>query len=217
MGDAEAIRRDAKNKNDAFDAAKREYQVAKDAKKELLKSLQSRLKTYTNFRNSATSSAKMTFSTMLHKRGFEGELNISHGIENVLQHPVTKDIKGDLTLRVQPATATSKREAATLSGGEKSFAQICLLLALWETMNTRLRCLDEFDVFMDSVNRATSMKMLAEYASKAHSVQFIFISPQDSSLVAGMGDSVRCVRMADPVRSGQTLIRDHIANNPADE
>lgn len=52
------------------------------------------------------------------------------------------------------------REAKTLSGGEKSFSQICFLLALWEAMGSPIRCLDEFDVFMDPVNRKTSIDML---------------------------------------------------------
>lgn len=38
------------------------------------------------------------------------------------------------------------RGAKTLSGGEKSFSQICLLLALWEAMGSPIRCLDELYV-----------------------------------------------------------------------
>jgi chromosome segregation ATPase len=52
------------------------------------------------------------------------------------------------------------RNTKTLSGGEKSFSSICLLLALWEAMGSPLRCLDEFDVFMDNVNRDVSTKMI---------------------------------------------------------
>ena len=38
------------------------------------------------------------------------------------------------------------RGAKTLSGGEKSFSQICLLLSLWEAMGSPIRCLDELYV-----------------------------------------------------------------------
>ena len=36
----------------------------------------------------------------------------------------------------------------SLSGGEKSYSTICLLLALWDAMDVPFRALDEFDVFM---------------------------------------------------------------------
>jgi chromosome segregation ATPase len=209
LGDPDAIRARALAAQGEYSQAANELTMARTAVKELKSALSVRVKQYAVFRNSTTTTAKSQFAAMLNKRGFAGELMINHGLEEVEMDKLSPNMKGTLSIRVQPATATSAREAATLSGGEKSFSQICLLLALWETMHTRLRCLDEFDVFMDSVNRAQSMKMLSEYASKSRDVQFIFISPQDSSLVAGMGESVRCVRMPDPVRGNQTRIHDH--------
>jgi chromosome segregation ATPase len=52
------------------------------------------------------------------------------------------------------------RNTKTLSGGEKSFSSICMLLSVWEAIGSPIRCLDEFDVFMDNVNRAISTNML---------------------------------------------------------
>lgn len=75
------------------------------------------------------------------------------------------------------------RDIKSLSGGEKSFATTCLLLALWEGISSPIRCLDEvcdsfpqvvfqyrklnwiigcsqFDVFQDAVNRRISLKLL---------------------------------------------------------
>lgn len=50
--------------------------------------------------------------------------------------------------------------AAALSGGETSFTGICLLLAIWSNVQCPLRCLDEFDVFMDAANRLRAMTTL---------------------------------------------------------
>lgn len=56
-----------------------------------------------------------------------------------------------LDLQVEPdATKVSKgREAKTLSGGEKSFSTICLLLSLWDAMGAPVRCLDELYVISE--------------------------------------------------------------------
>ena len=77
----------------------------------------------------------MQFLFHLSNRGFTGKLTFDH------EHNA-------LHVRVQ-TEETGKRkkqykDSRALSGGEKSFSTICLLLTMWESVGCPLRCLDEF-------------------------------------------------------------------------
>ena len=52
-------------------------------------------------------------------------------------------------------------QLSLLEFGGFSFLLICDL-ALWDAMTPPFRILDEFDVFMDAVNRKVAMKLIAE-------------------------------------------------------
>merc|ERR1712129_31247 len=66
----------------------------------------------------------------------------------------------------------------SLSGGEKSYAQMCLIASLWENMNPPFRALDEWDVFLDNINRKQISRTLLGFGLQKPDYQFIFISPQ---------------------------------------
>ena len=54
---------------------------------------------------------------------------------------------------------------------------------MWEAMGAPVRALDEFDVFMDSVNRDISMEMMIRFARASVGKQFILITPQSMSKI----------------------------------
>ncbi|ETO69789.1 hypothetical protein F444_13679 [Phytophthora nicotianae P1976] len=70
-----------------------------------------------------------------------------------------------------------------LSGGERSFTQVSLLLALGSRTESPFRIVDEFDVFMDSQNRSMTVELLVEAAKKNCNKQFIFVTPNDLSML----------------------------------
>ena len=84
------------------------------------------------------------------------------------------------------------RDMKSLSGGEKSFSTVSLVLALWECIQPPFRILDEFDVFMDMVNRRTSLDMMIAYATENRRFQYIFLTPLTMSSVQS-SDDVRII------------------------
>ncbi|KAL8721353.1 MAG: hypothetical protein Q9225_001965 [Loekoesia sp. 1 TL-2023] len=161
---------------------------------QLLKSaLVNRKERWKLFQRAITARARVQFMWMLSERNFRGRLLANH-----------KEKKLDLHVEPDPTKVGKGREAKTLSGGEKSFSTICLLLSLWDAMGAPIRCLDEFDVFMDSVNREVSMKKMIEAARYSIGKQFILITPGSMGSVNSNSD-VKIIKMKDPER-GQTTI-----------
>jgi len=114
-----------------------------------------------------------------------------------------------LDVHVEPdetKTNSKGRATKTLSGGEKSFSSICLLLSLWEAMSAPIRCLDEFDVFMDDVNRDVSSRMIISAARRQVGRQFILITPKGLGSGVEMGEDVQIHKLSDPRAKGQRAI-----------
>jgi len=191
---AEAAENHLKATN-AFKEAKKEFDNNTEAKDMLLSSLKDRKDRWALFRHHITSRARITFSYLLSARGFRGNINMNHG-----KRLLELSIEPDITKRNGEG-----RNTRTLSGGEKSFSQICLLLAMWEAMGSPIRCLDEFDVFMDAVNRNLSVKMIIEAARDSVGRQYVLISPGSKSDIPRAPD-VKAEQMPEPARRGQQTI-----------
>lgn len=66
----------------------------------------------------------------------------------------------------------------TPAGGEKSYTTVAFALALGEWTQSPFRAMDEFDVFMDAVNRRVAMENLFSNSLEQPDLQFIFLTPQ---------------------------------------
>lgn len=147
--DAE-IQNAAADAREAYDLAERTYEDIEELIKTLKHAFHKRIGMFRKFQQFISARSRINFSYLLSERAFRGRLSIDHKAKK-------------LDVHVEPDETTKSRkgrQAKTLSGGEKSFSNICLLLALWEAMGQPLRCLDEFDVFMDDVNRDVSTTLL---------------------------------------------------------
>ncbi|CAJ2508781.1 Uu.00g138070.m01.CDS01 [Anthostomella pinea] len=181
--------------NERTAQAKVEYDSARKNNKNLTslvdglkQALMDRLAKYRNFQRHVSAHARTNFGYLLSERGFRGQL--------LLDHKARK-----LEVQVEPDETRRNgkgRNTKTLSGGEKSFSSICLLLAIWDAMGSPLRCLDEFDVFMDNVNRAISTNMLITAARRSVGKQFILITPNAIEGRAQVDKDVKIIRLTDP-------------------
>lgn len=181
----------------AFKQAKKDYDELKEAKSMLTTSLKNRRAMWHLFRQHITARARTNFARLLAERGFRGKLLVNHS-----KHLLDLSVEPDITRR-----SDQGRSAKTLSGGEKSFSQICLLLALWDAMGSPIRCLDEFDVFMDAVNRSLSVKMIIEAARDSIGRQYILISPGSKSDIPKASD-VAVSELSPPERGEQRTLEE---------
>ncbi|KZV67077.1 P-loop containing nucleoside triphosphate hydrolase protein [Peniophora sp. CONT] len=166
----------------------------------LKKSVKTRVQKWLDFRRHIAFRCKVTFQYHLSNRGYFGKVIFDH-----INHTLDLKVQTDDVNATQGAPAGSReRDPRALSGGEKSFSTICLLLAMWESIGSPIRCLDEFDVFMDAVNRRISSKMIIDTANSSDGKQYILITPQSMDNIH-IGHTVRVHRMSDPERGQGTL------------
>ena len=106
--------------------------------------LEGRVEYFDLFQKTVIVIAKQNFTQMMAIRNFTGMLSVDHG-EKILELDVSKI---DSAKALEPEAKKAKKikdsgNMKSLSGGEKSYATICLLLSLWENIETPFRALDE--------------------------------------------------------------------------
>ncbi|GMI25107.1 hypothetical protein TeGR_g348, partial [Tetraparma gracilis] len=136
-----------------------------------------------------------TFDEMLQKKGSAGVVEFDHA-DKTLKICVQKDSN----------EASQTSDVKALSGGERSYTTLSLLLALGEQLETPFRVMDEFDVFLDAVARKIALEQLVSTAQALSHRQFIFITPQDLSTLTPT-NTLKIIKMRPPERGGaQTVI-----------
>ncbi|KAJ3397268.1 Structural maintenance of chromosomes protein 6, partial [Chytriomyces hyalinus] len=198
-GDEEVVKATVKRKKALYDIAVGEKRINEKIIDALKAAWNQRQREFIEMRTRITTKACHSFTMLMHTRGFKGKLVINH---DAVPNP-------SLTLSVGALDLTSNdfrnQDPSTISGGEKSLSTVCFLLSLWESAESPFRALDEFDVFMDSVNRTLTLKNIIEHSRTSACRQYIFISPQDTSTKGFEGLDILVQKMRDPVRNQQTL------------
>jgi hypothetical protein len=133
--------------------------------------LETRKKVWQGLRKEISHRTSMEFNRYMELNNFAGKLKFRHD-EQRLDIAVLQNEVG----RSRASQVTDMKE---LSGGERSYTQVSLLLALGESIECPFRVMDEFDVFMDSVNRDMTIQLLVNAAKMDATKQFIFVTPND--------------------------------------
>jgi len=131
-------------------------------------------------------STRKRFYVTMRSRVLRGiSLNFQSNMEHHKLHGTLKTSYENRTIDVncsqesQFNTNFNTLTHASLSGGERSKTLVCLINSLWSAQQAPMRCLDEWDVYLDAVARQNMEKMLVETASRSP-FQYFFISPQGS-------------------------------------
>lgn len=186
----EGVSRDVIAAAEALKKAKQQFVSVNTTNSNIREMLIHREKRYEQILRYTTTRICQEFQHILKQRDFEGQLDINHD-------------RRIMTIKCAPKTkggATAQRDTRSLSGGEKSFSQIALLLSVWSVMSCNIRGLDEFDVFMDEVNRKVSMKLMIRGISEMKNGQTIFITPNNMADINVNKNDVKIFRLPDPER-----------------
>ncbi|XP_074676204.1 structural maintenance of chromosomes protein 6 [Strix aluco] len=195
-----------------FHDAKERYEDANSKVKNLKKFIRlleeimtQRFKIYRQFLRLLSLRCKLYFDHLLRIRACSGKILFDHKNETL-----------SITVQPREEDKADHNDVRSLSGGERSFSTVCFILSLWSITESPFRCLDEFDVYMDMVNRRIAMDMIFKVADSQHHRQFILLTPQSMSCLP-TGSHIRILRMQDPERGQRTLNFQNRNNKEEDE
>jgi len=170
----------------------------------LEKNLNQRYQRWQRLRSLISKRTGHYFNVFLSRKNYTGSLVFDHK-ENTLDVNVQLNKMGS-------KSADSKGDTKGLSGGERSFSTVSLLLSFWETMESPFRAMDEFDVFMDEVNRRISIDLLLSKAREHKNKQYIFVTPLSLNSI-NPSPFIYVHKVRAPVRGQQTIIDSSAGGN----
>ncbi|XP_057377924.1 structural maintenance of chromosomes protein 6-like [Daphnia carinata] len=206
-GSPEYVLNEYRRRKADYERALSEITCSQGSLKKMKQMSKQRKEFISRFRNSIESRTHHVFQSLLKTRNFEGEIRFD-SIEKTLTLIVTPPGREE---SLQPTSKRGRGNETTdirsLSGGERSFATVCFILSLWDAIESPFRILDEFDVFMDHVNRSISMDLLITEARENSGRQFIFLTPLglEKQQLTNM-DGLSIFKMADPNRRDEEAI-----------
>jgi chromosome segregation ATPase len=187
----------AKSKAD-YDDSKARYLKLKADVKDLLADLGERRSKYKELRDRNCALVRRHFHAYLTRKGYDGDVVFDH-----------KESK--LFMNVHISASNKCSDVRQLSGGERSYTTLCLLMALGHVIESPFRVMDEYDVFLDEQTRKTTLNMLRDYAlsPKQRARQFIIITPHNLNDIR-TSNRCRLNKMPDPEKQAATGLQQQV-------
>jgi len=160
------------NLRERYTSIKKQIEKLENILQTIAKMNADRLDNFICIRTIITNNVRRRFNLMIKEFSKQVGSSVFLRIDNA-----NKELKFSFSAGSGSSSYTSS-DVSLLSGGEKSYTQICLICALWDMMKPPFRCLDEWDVFLDAVNRKNISEELLRFCLRNPDKQFIFISPQ---------------------------------------
>ena len=210
-GDPDVITNDYFDKQKTYDDATRDCHTLELFMEKLAKALEKRQSAFSDFRKKIGLRAWYQFPIVLPLRNYNGHLKFKLEKEEV-HISVEPRPEGGHEDTQNSQGGAKKGNTSTLSGGERSLTMVSFMMALWEAMECPFRCLDEFDVFIDSSSRKIAIRTLIEGARKMSNRQFILLSQRsvesfDFLKQEGLsGEDVKLHRITPPNRGQSTRV-----------
>jgi len=169
-----------------------DYERIKGNAKHLIKETKKRRKRFNGLRSHVSKMSSIKFLHVQEMNNQAGHLTLDHKSKTLV--PVVKLRKGE----------SEVKDATGMSGGERSYTTLALLMSLTNSIDSPFTCMDEFDVFMDEKNRRTSVKVMLKVAKELKKRQFLFITPNsipiDSDDLIINGGPVEIQKLIKPKR-----------------
>ena len=191
---------------EALTSAVKTHEILTDQTAKMKMDEKARKQSYKAHLESCSERVDRLFSKYLTLKGFTGDIDFEH------PSPKNNLKRGRLNMRVNKdgndlgdGSDVGGGDVRQLSGGERSFTTLCLLLALGHVVDSPFRVMDEYDVFLDEMSRKITLDQITEYALdvKQSSKQFIIITPNN---LEDVRTSQRCkiIAMQNPERRSAT-------------
>ena len=185
---AQVVGENYKKLKSNFTRAEKQLQTMGNTIAFLAQSLETRKKGFKKIRSSTCSNVNQNFCSQLNARKYIGTLIFNHKDKTmtIQVNPNNKEASSGLDV---------DRDIRSLSGGEKSYSSVSLILALWQSMTPPFRVLDEFDVFMDTINRKIAISNILNFARMERKDQFIFLTPLGTDNIDTDKDDIRIIKL----------------------